>query len=83
MTGQTAFWNHYTIYNTHRENHNDRPKRSEKRQRTERITVRLLPAELVALEAAAQRAHISVAELLRRAALHNTNTTVPEGSTPA
>jgi hypothetical protein len=87
MTGQRAFWNHYTIYNTHRDNHNgdhnDRPKRSESRQRTERVHVRLLPSELDVLETAAQRAHISVAELLRRAALHHTDTAVPEGSTPA
>lgn len=64
-SAQTAFWNHYTIYDTRY----DRPKRSEKRQRTERVTIRLLPSERDALVTAAELAGISVAELLRATTL--------------
>lgn len=67
MSAQISFWNHYTIYDTHRDKH---PARSEKRQRTERVTIRLLPSERDALVAAAQRADVSVAELLRESTLH-------------
>jgi uncharacterized protein (DUF1778 family) len=86
MTAQGAFWNHYTIYNTHRDTHtNDRPKRSEKRQRTKRITLRLLPAERAALELAADQAHMSLAEYVRSSALlqvhHTTSDTTHTAAT--
>jgi mobilization protein NikA len=74
-SSQNAFWNHYTIYNTHQD---DRPKRSEKRQRTKRVTVRLLPAERAVLELVANEAHMSLAEYLRSNALHNVHDTTSD-----
>jgi predicted HicB family RNase H-like nuclease len=81
MNRQTAFWNHYTIHNTHRPAHDDRPKRSEKRQRTKRITLRLLPAERAALELAADQAHMSLAEYVRSSALHRTTSDITTAAT--
>jgi hypothetical protein len=69
MNRQTAFWNHYTIHDTHRSAQADRPKRSENRQRTERVHVRLLPSEYEALAYHAGLLNISVAELVRWSAL--------------
>jgi uncharacterized protein (DUF1778 family) len=83
MNRQTAFWNHYTIHNTHRPAHDDRPKRSEKRQRTKRITLRLLPAERAALELAADQAHISLAEYVRSSALQQVHGTTSDITTTA
>jgi predicted HicB family RNase H-like nuclease len=47
-------------------------KRSEKRRRTKRVTVRLLPAERDALTAAAEEAHVSLSALIRTSALQAT-----------
>lgn len=80
MTNQTAFWNHYTIYDTHRDG---QPKRSEKRQRTDRITVRLLPSERAELEAAAEHAHVSLAEYIRSSALHHVHDTTSDTTNTA
>ncbi len=44
-------------------------KRSESRQRTQLVALRLLPAERAALEAAAQAGAVSLSEFIRRAAL--------------
>jgi hypothetical protein len=46
-----------------------RRKKSEKRQRTERVTVRLLPSEREIVEAHARRMGMSVAALMRLSAL--------------
>lgn len=74
MAQQTALWQLIEIYNTaaRKPRHHTR-KHSEKRQRTERITIRLLPAERAALVATANSAHISIAELIRTSALHSTH----------
>lgn len=44
---------------------NDRPKRSEQRQRTALVALRMLPAERDALHAAAQARGVSISELVR------------------
>jgi uncharacterized protein (DUF1778 family) len=46
-----------------------RRKRSENRQRTELVGLRLLPAERVTLDAAAKAAGLSLSEFIRVAAL--------------
>ena len=69
MNRQLDFWNHYTIHDTHRNTENDRPKRSEKRQRTERAHVRLLPSEYETLAYHAELLGIGVTELVRWSAL--------------
>lgn len=74
-TTQTAFWNHYTIYNTHRQDIQDQSKKSEKRRRTNRITFRLLPTERAALERAATQAGMSLGEFIRISALHRAHHT--------
>ncbi|KRD07780.1 hypothetical protein ASE48_10105 [Mycobacterium sp. Root265] len=47
----------------------DRPKRSEQRQRTALVALRMLPAERDALHAAAQARGISISELVRTSVL--------------
>jgi uncharacterized protein (DUF1778 family) len=44
-------------------------KRSEARQRTELVALRLLPKELEALQAAAEERNVSLSELIRSSAL--------------
>jgi hypothetical protein len=71
MTRQRALWSRIGVLQeaTQQANRARRNKKSEKRQRTERITVRLLPSEQAALVAEAREAHISVSELVRSSAL--------------
>jgi hypothetical protein len=52
--------------------------RSENRQRTRLVAIRLLPAEHRALSAAAAAAGVSLSELLRGAALRECRTTAGE-----
>lgn len=53
-------------------------KRSEKRQRTKLIAIRLLPAEYTALVNAAHDAGVSISELIRSSALDRITTTQRE-----
>jgi hypothetical protein len=47
-------------------------KKSERRQRTQRVTVRLLPAERAALIAAAEQACMSISTFIRTSSLQAT-----------
>jgi hypothetical protein len=71
MIRQMAFWPVISVHNsTHHPRRKATTKRSEKRQRTERITVRLLPSERAQLAEIAQFFNISEAELVRWTSLH-------------
>jgi ribbon-helix-helix CopG family protein len=67
MSGQMAFWNHESIYDSIKPL--QRKKHSEKRRRNDRVTIRLLPSELEALDAAAEFLGIGRSELIRWSAL--------------
>jgi len=72
---QSALWTKLEMFNTERRVAREpRHKRSEKRRRTERVNVRLLPSELEALGNAANAAGVTVADLIRTTALTHINT---------
>jgi hypothetical protein len=71
---QAALWTKLEMFNTTRNVAlRVTRKRSENRQRTERVNVRLLPSELEVLGNAADVAGITIAELMRRASLKYAN----------